>query len=57
MRAGLKDFMCVLSSVFYLMAAMSAVSAAQSGSRIMYVQTAICGIMGAALVIAVLVRL
>lgn len=57
MSFGAKNFLCTLSSVLYVMAAMSAVTAAQSGSRIMYIQTAICGLLGACAIIAVLVRM
>lgn len=54
---GVKNFCCALSSVLYVMAALSAITAAQTGNRIMYIQTAICGILGACVIMAVLVRL
>lgn len=57
MNFGVKNFCCSLSSVLYIMAAMSAVAAAQAGSRIMYIQAAVCGLLGASVIIAVLVRL
>ena len=57
MPLGVKNFYCVLSSVLYVMAALSAITAAQTGNRIMYIQTAICGLFGAGVIIAVLVRL
>lgn len=57
MTFGAKNFCCALSSVLFIMAALASVAAVQSGSRVMYIQTAICGILGAAVTIAVLVRL
>ena len=57
MPIGLKNFCCALSSVLYIMAAMSAEVAAQTGSRAMYIQTGICGLLGAGMIIAVIVRM
>lgn len=57
MTYGAKNFFCALSCVLYVMAAFAAVAAAQSGSRGLYIQTALYGILGAAASIAVLVRL
>ena len=57
MNAGTKDFCAALSCVLYVMAAMCAVAAAQSGSRIMYIQTAITGILALCVTLAILTRL
>ena len=57
MSFGAKNFFCALSCVLYVMAAFAAVAASQSGSRSLYIQSAVCGIVAAAVNIAVLVRL
>ena len=57
MTYGAKNFFCALSCVLYIMAAFAAVAAAQSGSRSLYIQTALYGILGAAVTIAMLVRI
>lgn len=57
MSYGAKNFFCALSSVLYIMAAMSSVAAVQGGSRIMYIQAAICGLLGAGAIIAVITRM
>ena len=57
MTYGVKNFCTALSCVLYVMAAFAAVAAAQSGSRSLYIQSAVCGIVAAAVNIAVLVRL
>lgn len=57
MTYGVKNFCTALSCVLYVMAAFAAVAAAHSGSRSLYIQTALYGVLGAAVTIAVLVRL
>jgi len=54
---GVKNFCCTLSSVLFVMAAMSAVTAAQSGNLMMYIRTAFYGLLGLSVIIAVLVRM
>lgn len=57
MKSGIKDFCAFLSTAALCMAVVSSIAAIVTGSRSMYIQTAIYGLMGVVVAIAMATRL
>ena len=57
MKAGIKDFCAFLSTAALAMAVVSSIAAITTGSRSMYIQTAIYGLMGVVVALSMAVRL
>ena len=57
MKAGAKDLCGALSAVLSLAAAISSLAAVQTGSRELYVQAAVCGLIGAGVALVALLRM
>ena len=52
MKAGIKDFCAFLSTAALAMAVVSSIAAVNTGNRSMYIQTAIYGLIGVAVSLA-----
>ena len=57
MKAGVKDFCAFLVTMALAMAVVSSIAAITTGSRSMYVQTAIYGLMGVVVALSMAMRL
>ena len=57
MKSGIKDFCAFLSTAALCMAVVSSIAAIVTGSRSMYIQTAIYGLMGVVVALAMATRL
>ena len=57
MKAGVKDFCAFLITAALAMAVVSSIAAITTGSRSMYIQTAIYGLMGVVVALSMAVRL
>lgn len=57
MKAGLKDFCGLFSTAFSILAALSCMAAVTGGSRNMYIQAIVYGLMGAGVALAALLRM
>ena len=57
MKEGVRDFCAFLSTAALAMAALSSLAAITTGSRGMFIQTALFGLIGAAAALAMAVRL
>ena len=57
MKAGIKDFCAFLSTAALAMAVVSSIAAITTGSRSMYIQTAIYGLMGVVVALSMAMRL
>lgn len=57
MKAGIKDFCAFLVTMALAMAVVSSIAAITTGSRSMYIQTAIYGLMGVVVALSMAMRL
>lgn len=57
MKAGLKDLCGMLSAVMSIMAALSSLTAVQTGSRELYIQAVVYGFVAAGVALAALMRM
>lgn len=57
MRAGVKDFCAFLSTAALAMAVISSIGAVTTGSKSMFIQTAIYGLIGATVALIMAARL
>ena len=57
MKAGVKDFCAFLITAALAMAVVSSIAAITTGSRSMYIQTAIYGLMGVVVALSMAMRL
>ena len=57
MKAGIKDFCAFLITAALAMAVVSSIAAITTGSRSMYIQTAIYGLMGVVVALSMAMRL
>ena len=57
MKAGVKDFCAFLVTMALAMAVVSSIAAITTGSRSMYIQTAIYGLMGVVVALSMAMRL
>ena len=57
MRAGIKDFCAFLSTAALAMAVISSIAAIVTGSRSMYIQTVIYGLLGVVVALSMAMRL